>query len=115
MTLGEELRVEIEKRDCSIEKIKEIRKRIVLEGIKIGAAYGYENFILIPRNVDIDMKYDMDKIMCSEIRTTTDNTCDIQRVWMNRDAFIKYPMINEDGVGEALNMVKKVLAYHENT
>lgn len=115
MTLEEELEIENQKKIAANDKIKQIRRDIALSKVKVGAAYSAGNIIYVPRDVDIDMKYNIDRLICSSINSLVNGSCKIERSWIHPDGFSEYEMINENGDEAIMNEARKALKSHENT
>lgn len=115
MTLEEELEIENQKKVDANNKIKQIRRDIVLSKVKVGAAYRAGSVIYVPRDVDIDMKYNIDRLVCSSISSVSNGICKIEKSWIHPDCFSQYVMINENGDEAIMEEARKVLKSHENT
>lgn len=115
MTLEQELEIENQKKVAANDKIKQIRRDIALSKVNVGAAYRACGTIYIPRDVDVDMKHNIDRLVCSSISSAVNGSCKIERSWIHPDYFSTYEMIGENGDEAIMNEVRKVLKSHENT
>ena len=115
MTLEEELEIENQKKIDANNKIKQIRRSMALSKVKVGAAYRCGNTIHIPRDVDIYMKYNIDRLVCSSINSISNGICKIDKSLIHPDRFSTYEMINENGDEAIIEEARKVLKSHENT